>query len=128
MMTNLLPHIEIEEHPPIKKSLIWLHGLGADGNDFVPIVPELNLPPSLGVRFIFPHAPIMPVTINNGFEMRAWFDIYALNIDSKIDLQGIKQSAALIEEIIASENKRGIATRDIVIAGFSQGAAIALIT
>ena len=106
--------------------VIWLHGLGADGHDFVPIVPELELPASLAVRFVFPHAPIRPVTINNGMRMRAWYDILALSGAARQDEGGIRDSAATLDDFIARERERGIAARGIVIAGFSQGGAIAL--
>lgn len=108
--------------------VIWLHGLGADGHDFVPIVPELQLPPSLPVRFIFPHAPIMPVTVNGGYAMRAWYDIYGVSIDTKIDAAGITNSVRQLEQYIAHEIEQGIPTANIVLAGFSQGAVIALTT
>jgi len=120
--------IEIDAKVTAKHSIIWLHGLGADGSDFVPIVPELKLPPELGIRFIFPHAPIMPVTINNGDEMRAWYDIYSLNSQTKIDEAGILASVELINQYIDQEVARGIATENIILAGFSQGAVIALST
>src|SRR5580704_14659615 len=98
---NTLSCIEIEPAIPAKRSIIWLHGLGADGSDFVPIVPELNLPDEAGVRFIFPHAPLMPVTINQGYEMRASFDIYAIANGAKIDTPGIARSVTAIENLIA---------------------------
>lgn len=120
--------IEIDPSRAATKSIIWLHGLGADGRDFVPFVPELKLPPTLNVRFVFPNAPIMPVTINNGYEMRAWYDISSLTLHGQIDKTGINQSVTLIENLIASEVARGIATQDIILAGFSQGAVIALTT
>ena len=107
-------------------TVIWLHGLGADGHDFVPIVPELELPASLAVRFVFPNAPIRPVTINNGMRMRAWYDILALSGAARQDEAGIRDSAAILDDFIARERGRGIAARSIVIAGFSQGGAIAL--
>lgn len=119
-------NIEIAPATPATKSVIWLHGLGADGSDFVSIVPELKLPTSSAVRFIFPHAPIMPVTINNGYEMRAWFDIYDLAIAKRIDEAGIAQSVKTIDSLIENEVARGIATENIILAGFSQGAVIAL--
>lgn len=131
MATNdkeILSSIEIETGTPAKKSVIWLHGLGADGSDFVPIVPELHLPKDLNVRFIFPHAPIMPITINNGYEMRAWYDILSLSINTHVDITGITKSMSLVEQLINKEVERGIATSDIILAGFSQGAAIALTT
>lgn len=107
-------------------SVIWLHGLGADGHDFEPIVPELRLPEELGLRFIFPHAPVQAVTLNGGVAMRAWFDILTLDRDGPQDEAGIRASAATLETLIAREQERGIATNKIVVAGFSQGGAIAL--
>jgi phospholipase/carboxylesterase len=107
-------------------TVIWLHGLGADGHDFVPIVPELRLPPTLAVRFIFPHARPRPVTINNGYVMRAWYDITSLGPDRKEDDAGIRESAGVVNSYIEQQNTAGIATDRIVIAGFSQGGAIAL--
>jgi phospholipase/carboxylesterase len=107
-------------------SVIWLHGLGADGHDFVPIVPELRLPPEPAVRFVFPHAPMRPVTINNGMRMRAWYDIVSLSAAGPPDETGIRSSAASVERWIAREVELGIAPRRIVLAGFSQGGAIAL--
>jgi len=109
-------------------SVIWLHGLGADGNDFAPIVPELKLQESLPLRFIFPHAPFKPVTINNGYVMRAWFDIKSLEIDQKVDEKEIQDAVKLIEDYISSEESLGIPTEKIILAGFSQGAVIALLT
>lgn len=126
--TETLSYIELERTPPVKKSIIWLHGLGADGNDFVPIVQELKLAPTMGMRFIFPHAPIMPVTLNHGYEMPAWFDIYELSLAAKIDSKGIAKSVKAIEKLIEKEIARGMATTDIFLAGFSQGATIALTT
>lgn len=120
--------IEIEPTMAAKKSVIWLHGLGADGSDFVPIVPELKLPASLGIRFLFPHAPIIPVTINSGYQMRAWYDIVSLNLDQHIDQTSMTHSVRLIQELIEQENNRGIATENIMLAGFSQGSVIALMT
>jgi phospholipase/carboxylesterase len=108
-------------------SVIWLHGLGADGHDFEPIVPELRLPASLQVRFIFPHAPVRPVTLNNGMRMRAWYDIIQLGGGAE-DAVGIRASQGLVEELVRGEKKKGIAEERIVLAGFSQGGAIALHT
>lgn len=125
--TLALP-IEIEQTTQSQRSVIWLHGLGADGSDFVPIVSELHLPPTLGIRFIFPHAPIMPITLNNGYEMRAWFDIAALNFESKIDEAGIAKSVKSVTTLIEKEMARGIAAENIILAGFSQGAVVALST
>ena len=111
---------------PASASVIWLHGLGADGHDFVPIVPELKLPPALAVRFVFPHAPVRPVTLNMGMRMRAWFDIRTLTAEGRADEEGLRESVAVLEGLIAVERARGIASERIVIAGFSQGAAVAL--
>lgn len=107
-------------------SVIWLHGLGADGHDFGPIVPELRLDPGLNIRFVFPHAPMMPVTINQGFVMRAWFDIRTADIGAEPDEKGIRASAELVSEMIDEQIAAGIAAERIVLAGFSQGGAIAL--
>lgn len=107
-------------------SVIWLHGLGADGHDFVPIVQELRLPPSLAVRFIFPHARPRPVTINNGFVMRAWYDIKSLGRMGPEDAEGIRESADIVGRYIEQEGAAGIAASRVVVAGFSQGGAIAL--
>ncbi len=111
---------------PATASVIWLHGLGADGNDFVPIVPELHLPPGLAVRFVFPHAPVRPVTINDGMRMRAWYDIKSLSASGAADESGIRDSAAILGKFIQRERDAGVATDRIVVAGFSQGGAIAL--
>lgn len=108
-------------------SVIWLHGLGADGFDFVPIVNELYLPQHQ-LRFVFPHAPQRPVTINMGMMMRAWYDIEYIHLDRKIDKQGVRDSEKEIIKLIARENARGIPTERIVLAGFSQGGAIVLQT
>ncbi len=126
MPADLLPAIELETVPNPTASVIWLHGLGADGNDFVPIVPELRLPPTLAVRFVFPHAPVRAVTINAGMRMRAWYDISAADLTNRADLAGVRQSQAQLEALIERENARGIPAERIVLAGFSQGGAIAL--
>jgi phospholipase/carboxylesterase len=128
MTTPLLPSIELETAPGPTASVIWLHGLGADGNDFVPIVPELKLPATLALRFLFPHAPVRKVTINNGVSMRAWYDIAAADLNSRADLAGVRQSQGDLEALIAHEKTRGIAASRIVLAGFSQGGVIALHT
>jgi phospholipase/carboxylesterase len=125
-MPDLLPAVELETAPDPTASVIWLHGLGADGNDFVPIVPELGLPPALGLRFVFPHAPVRSVTINNGVRMRAWYDISAADLNNRADIAGVRQSQAEIEALIAQEKTRGVPAGRIVLAGFSQGGAIAL--
>jgi len=128
MPSNTLPSIEIETAPDPAASIIWLHGLGADGNDFVPIVPELRLPRSLAVRFVFPHAPVRKVTLNNGVAMRAWYDIASADLNNRADIAGVRQSQADVEALIAREKSRGIAAARIVLAGFSQGGVIALHT
>ncbi|MGH8251263.1 MAG: alpha/beta hydrolase [Steroidobacteraceae bacterium] len=111
---------------PAAASVIWLHGLGADGHDFVPIVPELKLPASLAVRFVFPHAPVRPVTLNMGMRMRAWYDIKTLTAEGRADETGMRESVATVGRYIAAERAAGIAAERIVVAGFSQGGAIAL--
>ena len=128
MPSNTLPSVEIETAPDPAASVIWLHGLGADGNDFVPIIPELRLTPALPVRFVFPHAPVRKVTINNGVAMRAWYDIAAADLNSRADIAGVRQSQAQVEALIAREASRGVAASRIVLAGFSQGGVIALHT
>ena len=106
-------------------SVIWLHGLGADGHDFEPIVPELRLPADLPLRFVFPHAPVRPVTINGGMVMRAWYDIKSMDAEGRADAEGVRESTAILEELIEREIERGIAEDKVVIAGFSMGGAIA---
>jgi len=128
-MNELLPAIEIETAPNPAFTVIWMHGLGADGNDFVPVVPELGLGDTPGVRFIFPHAPAIPVTCNGGYVMPAWYDIYSFDeAGRRADETGIRVSCERIRALIARENARGIATDHIVLAGFSQGGAIAYTT
>jgi len=107
-------------------SVIWLHGLGADGHDFVPLVPELQLPDSTGIRFTFPHAPVRPVTINGGMRMRAWYDIVGLSARTTEDDAGIQASSALVRDWIEREVSSGVAANRVIVAGFSQGGAIAL--
>src|ERR1700693_2876525 len=107
-------------------SVIWMHGLGANGQDFVPIVPQLGLPPEMGVRFIFPHAPVRAVTLNQGFRMRAWYDIRQLSAGAVEDAAGIDESAARVDGLVRRETDQGIAADRIVLAGFSQGGAMAL--
>ena len=125
-MATILPHITLESGKQPQHSIIWLHGLGADGQDFVPVADELNLP--VAVRYLFPHAPQRPVTINGGFVMRAWYDIKGQDIGAKQDEAGIRESQTLIEALIAQEVARGIAPGNIILAGFSQGGAIVLHT
>jgi phospholipase/carboxylesterase len=124
-MTDYLPTIEVETAPHPKFAVLWLHGLGADGSDFVPIIDELGLPSSLAVRFIFPHAPMIPVTCNGGYVMRAWYDIEFLDGSRRADVAGIRASCRAVRGLIGRENERGIPTRNIVLAGFSQGGAVA---
>lgn len=121
---NLLPCVEIEPTKPAQAAVIWLHGLGANGHDFEPIVPELKLPEHMAVRFVFPHAPEIPVTINSGYIMPAWYDILEMAIDRKVDEQQLLQSATAVQALIDREIERGIDSRKIVIAGFSQGGAV----
>lgn len=126
MPDDLLATIELETRPDPDAAVIWMHGLGADGNDFVPIVGELELPEDLGIRFIFPHAPMRPVTINGGMVMRAWYDIVGSDLTNRGDEAGIRDSQRRIEQLIAREKARGIAASRLVLAGFSQGGVIAL--
>lgn len=123
---EFLPAIEIEspKGAEISASIIWLHGLGADGNDFAPLVPQLKLPPDLGIRFIFPHAPSIPVSINNGYVMPAWYDIKQADVDRHVDVEQLTQSAAWIHTLIDREIERGVDSSRIIIAGFSQGGAV----
>lgn len=127
-MTALLPHIQIETAPNPSAAVIWLHGLGADGNDFAGLVPELDLSGCPGIRFIFPHAPSMPVTINGDYVMPAWYDIRGTDLVSRQDEAGIRASDQAITALIEREIKRGIPASRIVLAGFSQGCAMALHT
>ncbi len=122
---SYLPCVEIEPSSPAQASVIWLHGLGASGDDFAPIVPELRLPESLAVRFVFPHAPSIPVTINGGMVMPAWYDILSMDIDRTIDEKQILQSAQAVTALIEREVERGVDSSRIVLAGFSQGGAVA---
>jgi phospholipase/carboxylesterase len=123
---HVLPAVELEPEAPAQRSVVWLHGLGADGHDFPPIVPELGLDPALAIRWVFPHAPAIPVTINGGMVMPAWYDIRALDFHRRHDEAGIRLSAARVERLIRRENERGVPSERIVLAGFSQGGAIAL--
>jgi phospholipase/carboxylesterase len=123
---HILPAVELE-YPKgcdVNASIIWLHGLGADGNDFAPIVPQLQLPQGLGIRFIFPHAPSIPVTINNGYVMPAWYDIKQMDVNRHLDLEQLKKSANWVHDLIAREIERGVPSDRIIIAGFSQGGAV----
>jgi phospholipase/carboxylesterase len=125
----MLETIDIETAPQPKASIIVLHGLGADGNDFVPFAQEIDLRAVGPVRWVFPHAPVMPVTINGGYRMRAWYDVlHAADLRQRQDEAGLRASLQHIEEIIAREKERGSASGRIVLAGFSQGCAMALLT
>lgn len=126
-MTQLPETIELESAPSPDAAVIWLHGLGADGHDFEPVVPELRLPRELRVRFVFPNAPVRPVTINMGMPMRAWYDILQMG-GGREDEAGIRASQELLEALVARERERGVDAKRIVLAGFSQGGAIALHT
>jgi len=123
---EILDCIERETGPDPRHAVIWLHGLGADGNDFVPIVPQLECARTRAVRFVFPHAPVRPVTINNGMRMRAWYDILGFEIARDQDSTGIRGSMAQVQRLIAREIERGIEPSNLLLAGFSQGGAIAL--
>ncbi len=128
-MSELLPAIEIETEAMPRYSVIWLHGLGADGSDFEPVVPELGLDGCPGVRFVFPHAPQIPVTCNGGYVMPAWYDIVSLDADSRVvDAAGILVSRQAIRRLIERENQRGVPCARIFVAGFSQGGAVAYAT
>ncbi len=125
---NLPECVEVTTGADPVGSIIWLHGLGADGYDFEPIVPELRLPAGLPLRFVFPHAPVRPVTINGGMAMRAWYDIVSLDAEGRADAAGVRESTALLEGLVAREIERGTDEDRIVIAGFSMGGAIAINT
>jgi len=130
-MEKILETIEIETDKNPAASVIWMHGLGADGNDFVPIVNELELDGTPAIRFVFPHAPMRPVTINNGYVMRAWYDVSLGDLEGqsrRADEKGVRESQAQVTALIEREAKRGVAAEHLVLAGFSQGGAIALQT
>ncbi len=116
----------IEPPGAARACVIWLHGLGADGHDFEPVVPELGLPEGLGVRFVFPHAPVRPVTINGGYPMRAWFDLRSPDPEQAPDLEGIAESVDRLKALVAAQEAAGIPRERLVLAGFSQGGVIAL--
>lgn len=127
-MTTLLKNIEIETSPNPEVAIIWMHGLGADGNDFVPLVRELDLSGLPGIRFVFPHANSIPVTVNGGYVMRAWYDIMGSDIARREDEGGLRDSQLQVEALIAREKARGIPASRIILAGFSQGCAMTLQT
>ncbi|MBS3803276.1 MAG: dienelactone hydrolase family protein [Oleiphilaceae bacterium] len=124
-IVSYLKAIEIETRPSPDAAVIWLHGLGASGHDFEPVVPQLQLPADAAVRFVFPHAPMLPITVNGGMSMPAWYDIKAMDVDRAIDTDQLMASAAEIDKLIERERERGVANERIVIAGFSQGGAVA---
>ncbi|PTR13980.1 phospholipase/carboxylesterase [Nitrosospira sp. Nsp2] len=128
--TSLLPAVELETGPSPTRAVLWLHGLGADGHDFVPIVDELALPSTLSIRFVFPHAPMRPVSINRGMVMRAWhdYDMIDPNVGVQENLESLRSSQRAIEALIDRETERGIKPENVVLAGFSQGGALALHT
>jgi phospholipase/carboxylesterase len=124
-VADFLPCVEIEPSGRARSAVIWLHGLGANGHDFEPIVPELRLPEAAAIRFVFPHAPAIAVTINGGMHMPAWYDIFELSINRRVDEVQLRKSAQAVCALIDRELERGIDSRRIVVAGFSQGGAVA---
>ena len=124
----ILDCVEHETGPAPTHSIVWLHGLGADGHDFAPIAPELDLGGAPAVRFVFPHAPVQPVTVNGGMAMRSWYDILGVDLVRREDEAGIRRSEQAVHALIRRENERGVPTRNIVLAGFSQGCAMTLHT
>ena len=124
----LLECVEQETGPAPAWTVLWLHGLGADGHDFAPIVPELVRPQWPALRFVFPHAPLRPVTINGGMRMRAWYDIVGMDFATRAEAAGVEESIAQVEALIARESERGTPPSRLLLAGFSQGGAIALAT
>src|SRR5512134_2216332 len=127
-MSELLPAVELQTHPKPSAGVIWLHGLGADGYDFVPVVRELEALGAPPARYIFPHAPTMPVTINGGYVMRAWYDILGNDLVRREDEAGLRASQQQVQALIERECARGVAPGRIVLAGFSQGCAMSLLT
>jgi phospholipase/carboxylesterase len=126
VMSALLPAVEIETAVDPDATVIWLHGLGDTGDGWSQVVPALALPESMRVRFVFPHAPKMPVAINNGYVMPAWYDIREANLSERADIAGVQRSQGQLEALVARENARGVDDARIVLAGFSQGGAVAL--
>jgi phospholipase/carboxylesterase len=125
-MTQLLETVEVETGPSPRVAVIWLHGLGADGHDFEPIVPEMDLPSDVAIRFVFPHAPMRPVTVNNGMVMRAWYDVSLAGGRRQEDEPGVRESERQINALIAREKERGVPPAATFLFGFSQGGAMAL--
>lgn len=126
MAESLLPSIDVNPNKPHDAVVIWLHGLGDSGHGFAPIVEQLNLSQEMAVRFVFPHAPVIPVTINNGYEMRAWYDIKSMDLESRADEAGVRASAEKVKHLIEHEIAQGIPSERIILAGFSQGGVIAI--
>ena len=125
-MSELLPFIDINPKGDVKALVVWMHGLGDSGHGFAPIVPELKLADDLGIRFVFPHAPVRPITINNGMEMRGWYDIASFDFKQRADEKGVRESADALQQLIDNEMELCQLTADkVVIAGFSQGAVMA---
>jgi phospholipase/carboxylesterase len=118
--------VERETGPSPQWTVLWLHGLGADGHDFMPIVPELVRPHWPALRFVFPHAPVRPITINNGARMRGWYDIATMDFANRAEAQGLQESVAQVEAMIAAEGARGVPPQRLLLAGFSQGGAVTL--
>lgn len=125
MTRELLPFVDVNPPSAPDAVVIWLHGLGDSGNGFAPIVPQLQLPQAMSLRFVFPHAPVRSVTINNGAEMRAWYDIKSLSFQDRADMTGVLESVAQVEQLLAAEIAKGIPANRIILAGFSQGGVIA---
>jgi phospholipase/carboxylesterase len=125
-MMNVLPTVEHATGPAPRFTVLWLHGLGADGNDFAPLVPQLVRPEWPALRFVFPHAPLRPITVNNGLPMRAWYDVAAFDLAQRLDDAGLRATPAAVKALTAREAERGIAADHLVLVGFSQGGAIAL--
>ncbi|MCF6190908.1 MAG: alpha/beta hydrolase [Cocleimonas sp.] len=125
-MSKLLPFETVRTAEKTDYTIIWLHGLGADGNDFVPLVPELRLPESLTIKFLFPHAPVRPITLNNGYEMRAWYDMLSLDRNNTTTEDDVLNSVTWINDFIDQEIENGVPSDKILLAGFSQGGVIAL--
>ncbi|MBK8750790.1 MAG: alpha/beta fold hydrolase [Candidatus Competibacteraceae bacterium] len=128
MTDPLLTTVEIEPAGAVRSSVIWMHGLGADANDFGPIVPEMRLSAELGIRFVFPNAPVRPVTINGGMRMRAWYDVLTMDLPRREDPDGVYDSERALVALVEREKQRGVPAERIVLAGFSQGGAMALHT
>ena len=123
-MLDLLASVVVDAPSEHKATVIWLHGLGDSGNGFAPIVPAFQLPPELGIKFIFPHAPVRPVTINNGMQMRAWYDIKSMDFGSRADIDGVLESVESVKALLDAEIESGIPAHKIILAGFSQGGVI----